>query len=82
MPRVQNGILLGAPGAIPSPSLVILYGQGSPASQAAASIDPAQDNIKSCAVGSLWIDMIGPGLWQKTAQPSSGAPNGSWSQLT
>jgi hypothetical protein len=78
MPRC-NGLVLGNPGVVGSPSICILYGSGSPASQ---TIDPTMDNVASCALSSLYHDYTTPGLWFKTAMPSSGSPNGTWAQIT
>lgn len=83
MPKVQSGILVGAPGPIPSPSVVILCGPGGPSVQVP---DLTADNVRNCQLGSLFIDYVAGAVYVKTAQPS-GAPgsataNGSWSQLT
>jgi hypothetical protein len=83
MPRVQAGILIAAPGPIPSPSIVMLTGIGAPSVQ---KPDATQDNVANCQLGSLFIDYVGAAIYIKTAQPS-GAPgsataNGTWSQLT
>jgi hypothetical protein len=80
MPRC-NGLVLGNPGVVGSPSICILYGQGSPTSQSAASIDPTQDNVQSCQIGSLWIDYQGGHHWNKTGMPTSANPNGVWNEI-
>jgi len=80
MPRC-NGLVIGNPGVVGSPSICDLYGQGSPASQTAASIDPTQDNVQNCQVGSTYRDYAGAHLYFKTAMPASGSPNGTWVQV-
>lgn len=85
MPRAL-GHVLGTPGPVGSPSIVILYGNGTPASQTSSSVpptlDPTADNIQNCQIGSLYIDFTTPGLWFKSSVASAANPNGGWTQVT
>ncbi len=71
MPQTTRGLILGSPGAIPSPSIAILYGAGSPVTLV---VDPTQVNVSNCAIGSLYSDYVGGNLWFKTTT--------GWSQVT
>jgi hypothetical protein len=79
MPRVQAGILIAAPGPIPSPSICILTGQGAPSVQ---KPDVTQDNVANCQLGSLFIDYQGAAIYIKNGVSTGTNPNGVWSQLT
>jgi hypothetical protein len=63
MPQITNGLILGSPGPVPSPSIAILYGSGAPTS---LTPNPAQVNVNNCAVGSLYTDYANGNLWYKT----------------
>ena len=60
MPRVQAGILVAAPGPIPSPSICILTGQGAPSAQ---TPDMTMDNVRNAQLGSLFIDFQNAALY-------------------
>lgn len=79
MPRVQAGILVAAPGPIPSPSICILTGQGAPSAQ---TPDMTMDNVRNAQLGSLFIDFQNAALYIKTGASTGTNPNGVWSQLT
>jgi hypothetical protein len=80
------GHVLGSQGPIGSPSICILFGNGSPASQSASSIpptlDPTKDNLVSCSIGSLYIDFATPALYFKNSVASAANPNGGWTAIT
>jgi hypothetical protein len=79
VPRTQGGISISAPGPVGSPSICILTGQGAPSAQVP---DLTADNVRSCQLGSLFIDYIGANIYIKTGVSTGTAPNGTWSQLT
>lgn len=77
--RVQGGLLISAPGAVGSPSVVLLTGRGAPSTQV---VDVTQDNCQNAQLGSLFIDYVGAAIYIKTGVSTGAAPNGTWSQLT
>lgn len=77
MPRVQSGLLVSAPGVVGSASVVILVGQGAPSAQ---TPDLTMDNVRSCALASLFLDSQNGALYLKTGVANAANPNGQWTQ--
>ena len=63
MAQVTKGLVLGSPGPVGSPAIVILYGAGAPTSNS----DP---NIAGAQLGSLYLDYANGAMYLKTALPN------------
>jgi hypothetical protein len=73
MAQVMKGLVLGSPGPIGSPAIVILFGQGTP------TVNP-DPNLDNCQLGSLYLDYLTPALWFKNSVTT--ASNTGWTQVT